>query len=884
MPQHKRRPPVRCKRSPGTVWLQIAFIIGCSQSLSGQNQRANEELTEALRLADLYNWSDAAPGFATAEQLFKSVGDQRSELYARLGRIRSNIDRDQEALPAVSAELAAALEDNPLLHADKELRMFCLIVKGDIDTETNTGAMRKDWEQVETLAEELGNRKWQYRALAQLGIAAFYNADLETARKDVGTALEAAMNAGDIAAQVRFLTILSNGLLQSKAYDQALVYLDNATKLASRIPNGGYQFTVEEFRIEALIGLRQLESAQRIDDELLLHARETQRGSHEVTALGLAAEIASTRGDRQGALRLLEHAIERGQAAGLTRLLAEMYGRTAEIDRAAGDLDNAERFAGLAAAATQSSGDIWAVPQRLTTLAELQVARGRYLDADRVYDRAEAFIDSMIGNASTALEKRAVITASSQIYSQHFALLAERLNTPAKAYAVIEQVRGRVAADLLASGSVTPPEGDRTERSISQLRLKLMGARSTEDVRRLRDQIFIAEQARWITPGVNILKAHSRETSGVEQVRRSLPTSAVLLEYVLADPTSYCLTISRDGIGIVRLDSKAHIETLVGAYLKAVKSKLPAVAEAHQLYEALLLPVHEAAQKNVYIVVRDGQLHLVPFDALRERSGRYVAESRTVMYSPSATSFYRLSKHRPHSQTSRQALLAIGGIPYSRSAINRAGLTRGYSRSGFSDLPSSEDEVRAAQAVFPKDKSSRLLGMAATESAFKHAPLQSFRVIHLAVHGFADSTFPDRASLVLLSDRPAGEDGFLQASEVAQLHLDADLVVLSACDTAVGALEGQEGIANLSRAFLLAGARTVVSTLWEIDDSSSLYLMRRFYAHLAMHDNPAVALAAAKRDMLRAFGHKTLPYEWAAFTVEGQLDAPILLNTASNGD
>ena len=119
--------------------------------------------------------------------------------------------------------------------------MFCLIVKGDIDTETNTGAMRKDWEQVQ-LAHELRNTKWEYRALAQLGIAGIYDADLETARKNIGTALEAATKAGDTAAQIRFLTILANGLVQTKAYEQALEYLDNAAKLASRIQDVGYQF------------------------------------------------------------------------------------------------------------------------------------------------------------------------------------------------------------------------------------------------------------------------------------------------------------------------------------------------------------------------------------------------------------------------------------------------------------------------------------------------------------------------------------------------------------------------------------------------------------------------------------------------------------------
>src|SRR5207302_3790367 len=153
--------------------------------------------------------------------------------------------------------------------------------------------------------------------------------------------------------------------------------------------------------------------------------------------------------------------------------------------------------------------------------------------------------------------------------------------------------------------------------------------------------------------------------------------------------------------------------------------------------------------------------------------------------------------------------------------------------------------------------------------AFKTAKLADYHVIHFAVHGFADPTFPDRAAVVLLSDRSAGEDGFLQASEIVQLHLDADLVVLSACDTAVGPLQGQEGIANLSKAFLLAGARTVVSTLWDVDDSSSLFLMKRFYAHLSANQSAASALTAAKRDMLRTFGREAIPYQWAGFTVEG---------------
>ena len=555
-----------------------------------------------------------------------------------------------------------------------------------------------------------------------------------------------------------------------------------------------------------------------------------------------------------------------------------MYAQAAEIHRKSGDLEKAERSAELAAASTQASGDLWAVPQRLQALAELQVAQERYAEADRVYDRAEAFIDSLIGKVSTVLEKTAVITASGQIYSQHFSLVAEHFKDARKAYSIIEQVRGRVAAELLAAGSVSTPGAKSTERTISQLRLKLMSARSTDEVRVLRNQIFIAEQARWVTPGISILKTKLQEPVGIEQVQQALAPSAMLLEYVLADPSSYCLTISRSGSHIVRLDGKTQIEPLVAAYLNAVEAKLPGVAEARALYDALIRPIREADQQRTLIIVRDGQLHLVPFDGLRDPVGHFVVETRTVIYSPSATSFHLLMEQKQRPRTANYALLAIGGIPYSRSPINRAGLARGHDHRSFVDLPSSADEVEIAQAAFSKKKSKLLLGTSATEAAFKASNLAEYRVIHLAVHGFADPTFSNRAALVLLSDRRAGEDGFLQASEIVQLRFDTDLIVLSACDTAVGPLQGQEGIANLSRAFLLAGARTVVSTLWQVDDTSSLFLMKRFYAHLSVNRPAASALTAAKRDMLRTFGRKAVPYQWAGFTIEGAVGRPISSN------
>ncbi|MDQ2944757.1 MAG: hypothetical protein M3Y27_02215 [Acidobacteriota bacterium] len=181
---------------PLTVFLILSSSL---PQLAAQRQpAAAEKLEHALRLADLYNWADAGPDFAEVERMFLAAGDPRNALYARLGLIRSN--SEQHPLPETSAKLAKDLESNPLLQNDKPLRMFCLIVKGDIDGEIDSRVMRDDWQQVAALATDLGNSKWQYRALAQLGIAAFYDGDLETARKNVGGALAEATKNGDAGA------------------------------------------------------------------------------------------------------------------------------------------------------------------------------------------------------------------------------------------------------------------------------------------------------------------------------------------------------------------------------------------------------------------------------------------------------------------------------------------------------------------------------------------------------------------------------------------------------------------------------------------------------------------------------------------------------------
>ena len=168
----------------------------------------------------------------------------------------------------------------------------------------------------------------------------------------------------------------------------------------------------------------------------------------------------------------------------------------------------------------------------------------------------------------------------------------------------------------------------------------------------------------------------------------------------------------------------------------------------------------------------------------------------------------------------------------------------------------------------------------ATETAVKQAVRTPRTLIHLGVHGIA-SDQPDRGALVFLPDASAGEDGLLEVPEIVRLRLRSDLAVLSACDTAVGTVQGQEGVANLSRAFLLAGSRSVVSTLWAIDDAFSATLMRSFYSSLAQGMPKAAALVAAQRYIVQRFPDTAVPWYWAGYMLEGDGGGP-LVSVAEN--
>jgi CHAT domain-containing protein len=249
--------------------------------------------------------------------------------------------------------------------------------------------------------------------------------------------------------------------------------------------------------------------------------------------------------------------------------------------------------------------------------------------------------------------------------------------------------------------------------------------------------------------------------------------------------------------------------------------------------------------------------------------GATINKRVAVASAPSATVYFTL-KTAPTQTAATRPFLGVAYSPPQPATAELASSTRGLFDLGKLDLrplQAAREEIGEAARVLGKD-SVTLDGAAASEAGLKALALRDFRIIHIAAHGIGNEAEPDRAAL-LLAPGNNSEDGLWQSREIRQTRLNADLVVLSACETGTGRLEGQEGIMNLARAFLIAGAKSVVASLWQVDDRSTATLMGFFYEHLAAGLEVREALRQAQLDFIKQFGDRAQPYFWAGFEVIG---------------
>ncbi|MEO6193948.1 MAG: CHAT domain-containing tetratricopeptide repeat protein [Thermoanaerobaculia bacterium] len=535
-------------------------------------------------------------------------------------------------------------------------------------------------------------------------------------------------------------------------------------------------------------------------------------------------------------------------------------------------------------------------------LARSQARRGQREEAAASYLAAVDALEAQRARLGGAQESRWLYGSSLGDLYFEAAELQLALARPQEAWRYIERGRARGFQELLAqrnlrfAGELPADlyiERRRLDAEYDQVQAALarwdseQGAGKIEAFQdRLRDlrleQSEVQERIRRSSPRVGSLEGS--DPLELPAARSALDPGTVLLEYAVGPERSWLFVVQPAGSagpGLSVFPIAAGEKVLrkeVGSFRNLLRrpgsSRAALRARARRLYNLLVRPAERRITGAGRLLVSpDGPLHALPFAALR-RGSHYLIEWKPIHSALSATVYAELKKSRPAGRNLREERLTAFAPLYARSATDapaspdvREALRRGWS---LKPLPSTRKEVESIAALYSHPQV--YLGREATEERAKSLGPDS-RLVHFAGHGLLDERFPLNSALALtLPEHPAeGQDnGLLQAWEIFEsVHLDADLVTLSACDTALGREMGGEGLVGLTRAFQYAGARSVLASLWGVADYSTARFMKRFYGYLRAGKSKDEALREAQIDQIREKSGSSHPFFWAAFELSG---------------
>ncbi|NJL91171.1 MAG: CHAT domain-containing protein [Coleofasciculaceae cyanobacterium SM2_1_6] len=318
------------------------------------------------------------------------------------------------------------------------------------------------------------------------------------------------------------------------------------------------------------------------------------------------------------------------------------------------------------------------------------------------------------------------------------------------------------------------------------------------------------------------------------------------------------------------------------------------VIETSELSNLLLKPILEKIGNKRLVIISDGTLQHIPFGALPDpRVERYqpLLISNEIHYLPSATTLQTIrteTQNRPTAPRSialiadpvfqandprvRNGIAAPSNNPLSLTAQNAATATREARGEDWERLPHTRLEAETILKLFPPDRSLSFFDFNANRANAQSEQLSQYRFIHWATHGFANPKKPELSGVImsLVQENGQPQDGYLLLGDIFNLSFNADLVVLSACQTGEGEVVQGEGLIGLTRGLMYAGTSRVVTSLWSVPDEQTAVLMGKFYGKMLQQNlPPGEALRAAQIEMFRTPG-QWAPFYWAAFTLQGE--------------
>jgi CHAT domain-containing protein len=380
--------------------------------------------------------------------------------------------------------------------------------------------------------------------------------------------------------------------------------------------------------------------------------------------------------------------------------------------------------------------------------------------------------------------------------------------------------------------------------------------------------------------------------------------NTLLLEYALGDERSYLWSVTEDSVKGYVLPGKGTLEQSARALYTTITARQLINAQVDDTYQArveaadkqyqqealhlsrmLLEPVVHELGNNRLIIVSEGALQFVPFEALPTPSIAKgdVGEPNSLLISRheivSLPSMSVLTEIRAiKRQPSLSGRIAVFADPVSSASDDRL-------RSSSPSAVSASSLIRLAHSAEEADEIAKISprntwiakGFDANREKVLTSLLTEYRIVHFATHGLIDTQHPELSGLVLSIARPDGslENGYLKLHDIYGLKMAADVTVLSACDTALGKDVKGEGLIGLTRGFIYAGSKSVVASLWKVDDRATAVLMKHFYEKMLRDGLPPAAALRSAKEIVRQQPGWSAPYFWAGFVIQGEYLEPI---------
>ncbi|NEN87416.1 MAG: tetratricopeptide repeat protein [Okeania sp. SIO3H1] len=774
------------------------------------------------------------------------------------------------------------------------------------------------------LQNQIGDRSGEADTISAIATFYEYLGDYQPSLESYQQALAIFRDVGSLLGQAQTLDSIATIYRIQEKYKRALKSAQEAEEIWEKQGNNYGQVSTLSTIVRIYEDKSDYEPALAAADKILSLGEKFQQTFHNAIGLALKGKIYLAMEDYEKALTSYTEALEITRNIGNRKLEAPILDNIGNIYKSSDKPTKAIDSYQQALTLWEQLGDR---PGQIKTrffIAETQRNQGNLTIALETIEAALDIVESQRTKIASS-ELRASYFATVQDYYEFYIDLLMELHQQqpnkdyeGKALQANERSRARTLLEILTEANAdirqgVDPELLRQEKlllqqleALEERRVKLLSGET------IPEQIKAIEQDReTILRQYQQTQAQIRATSPRyaaltqpqpltlnEIQKKVLDDETLLLQYSLGEKRSYLWAVSKTEINSYQLPPRTEIEKAALEFRLTItdsreRGNIPKVdTTTDALSKILLEPVADKLKEKRLLIVSDGMLQYIPFAALSlpattsEDAGyQPLIVNHEIINLPSASTVAILRQEtatrRPAPKT--VAIIAdpvfnpederVSGVN-ATSTASISQMTRAARDVGikWERLPGTREEAEAIMALVPEGERTESFDFQANRETVNSRELGKYRILHLATHGFANSQKPELSGVVmsLVNKNGSWQNGFLRLNDIYNLSLPVELVVLSACQTALGKNIRGEGLVGLTRGFMYAGTPRVVASLWRVDDVATAELMSQFYQGMLEDGfSPVEALREAQLQLLQEEGSKS-PYYWASFTLQGE--------------